>query len=965
MLSLLEVRCGTADKSHENRFFRYFASQVKDYFEKIGIDGILVGMPECKVRDNLQMDALLITDSSLTIIDFKDYDNCVVNLPDDSDFERGQWTTDKDFYVRGGSSRNPYAQLMRQRGWLKEILDRFCRHKVGDFDATHITSMVCFTGNITIHGGIPGWAKLKFFIADAESFLGQLYDIANVRSAGLLQSDFATNMFDRLFEAQPFECDIKPNSPFETSGKDEPLLAITSEHVIESSVQDLSAIQDFFASEDDILIVSSISSSERAALALAAQEQAHDADFRDALILSSTKLAGDNLCVGLPLDGSVYHEIYDFSSRTKDKNGIDHIGLSTASAYYSLRYDDEATFPAGEAHADPVKADYRIAFIVCESQLVSSSAWLDGPVVFGSGRLLDDILSYLSINGDNKGRNKVVFIGDDCQLGANSYSASSMHKEAYPQDLSVATLSIPFVKACQDCTELQMQLASSIREEDTSLLCIDPSSVMPRIASREEEPTLIEDASTNWRTHKIIAYTNEQANQLNRYIKRSVIRNGNNLCAGDVLLFNGQFEAVACDPLQDEFPTRPIRNGEFATVTSVSGLPLVFPIVSSAEDEDESFLTLIPIRFVPEGSTEEYEALVIKEYLEAPKAELSDAQEIAIRIRLDEIEREERERTVFGPGNPWFEAMVREGNYYEQTDPQGVKSYRLASDHRKLTPHEEAYRRETLRRLNSPGTEYYRIANAARARFGWAVTAHKAQSYYWDDVTLSASAQGLGRHSTQYFRFLYTGASRARHNLSIVRWKDVTPFDETHIVSSPDKAQPSTQKRALFQVGDTTPAETILAVLEELDLGGATISHVGSSNYQERFEINRDEQSVTVAFSYNKKNEVGSPVRQKGDTELFLDVKNAIEVISEPASNSTRMTAAYRYLVGLLGEGASIKVTRCTAYRDELAIEVNGDRCAAAAYYNSKGLVTRLDMLSGSREAFEEVARAIERISIE
>ena len=71
---MLEVRCGTADKSHENKFFRYFASQVKDYFERISIKGLLVGMPGCKVRDNLQMDALLITDSSLTIIDFKDYD---------------------------------------------------------------------------------------------------------------------------------------------------------------------------------------------------------------------------------------------------------------------------------------------------------------------------------------------------------------------------------------------------------------------------------------------------------------------------------------------------------------------------------------------------------------------------------------------------------------------------------------------------------------------------------------------------------------------------------------------------------------------------------------------------------------------------------------------------------------------------------------------------------------------------
>lgn len=67
------VKYGQADKAHENEFFRYFAKSVKAYFDKKGIRACLLGMPTCLVNDRLQIDALLITSKTLTIIDFKDY----------------------------------------------------------------------------------------------------------------------------------------------------------------------------------------------------------------------------------------------------------------------------------------------------------------------------------------------------------------------------------------------------------------------------------------------------------------------------------------------------------------------------------------------------------------------------------------------------------------------------------------------------------------------------------------------------------------------------------------------------------------------------------------------------------------------------------------------------------------------------------------------------------------------------
>ena len=956
---VLEVRCGTADRSHENRFFRYFASQLKGHFDSIGKDGILVGMPECKVRDNLQIDALLITDSSLTIIDLKDYDDCEVVLPDEADFERGRWETNRGFYVRGGSSRNPYSQLMRQRSLLKEILDRFCRHKIAEFDAGHITAMVCFSGKVDVSGNIPGWAKLKFFIADSRSFLERIYDITNVRQVGLLGSEFATRMFDMLFDAQAYECDIRPSAPFSEGPAYNPGVDAEQASIACPDDDNQVLLSEFFASDQDVLILSAFDRFDRITLALSAQEEALNAGFTEAMILSPTKLAGDNLCEGLSLDGSIYHEIYDFSSRVVDNEGVQHISLGTLRNGYSLRYEDGGLPLAAEDGDLSSRENERTAFIICESQLVTSNAWLDGQVVFGSGRLLDDLLEYLSIDGGNSGRNKVVFVGDDCQLGASSLTASSMHHEAYSQDLSVRESVIQPREKTETASSLPERLAAGIRQGKRSLLVLD-SGADPHLATdREAERRLIEDVSANWRSHKIVAYTNEQASNLNRYIKRTVLRNGGRLQVGDVLLFSRQFVATSCDPLKDDFPTRTIRNGEFATVTFVEGMPLCLEVPATGDGPEES-LTLLRVRFVLEGSSDEYEARIIKEYLEGAKADLSEAQEIAIRFRLSELEREARAKNPFGAGNPWFDSMVAQGNYVKEPDGSGGERYRQKSDRRKLTPQERSYRREILAKLESPGTEYFQILNAAMARYGWAVTAHKAQSYVWDNVTLSASAPTLGRHSEQYFRFLYTGASRARNSLSIVRWRDITPFEETTFETDATGAQHEQKRQSLFQIGSgETPSEAIFSRFASLGIDGLLVEHVASSNYQERFKVARGDKEAVIAFSYNKKREVGSLTRQKGDPEVFLEVKRGMESLGPAQNVATPMLQAYRYLESIMDEGAEVKVTRSTAYRDEIRIVCGGHSCCAVAYYNSKALVTRLEMRSGDREAFESAVGAI------
>ena len=931
---MLEVRCGVADRSHENRFFRYFASEVKNQFEKLGFDGILIGMPECKVQEKLQIDALLITDSTITIIDFKDYDDCTVTLPDESDFERGRWTTNNDVVVKGGSSPNPYTQLRLQRRRLREILEIFCRHKTANFDPRHITSMVCFTGKISVQGSVPGQAKLTFSIADGESFLERLYDIVNVKSVGLLGSAFVQEMLPKLFDAPAYECELHPNKP-----------AIVPVEKTAPQVEDsyLEKLEDFFASEDDVFVVRSTDCKKRLESALAAREAAHDAGFMETKILSPTKLVGDNLCADIIPDGSLYSEIYDFRSMFHDEDlDVDRVPVGTAPDKFFLSGDDDI----------PKPIDTRLAFVIYEGQLITDSAWTDDNVIFGSGRLLSDTLAYLSMGPQNNGMNKIVVIGDDCQLGASSKSSSCLYPDAYPDELSVTCADLSSGTACGDIERACGYVADCIHKSDHSLLSLRGfSSGVSVIDTAEEERSVIKDAVDNWRGHKIITYTNAQANRLNLYIKQSILCNGKGLAPRDIIVFNEQFDAISSDPFASAQPIKPIRNGEFAQVASV-GEPILFLPDQNGDDADS--VTLVPITFVLEGTREELETCVFLEYLYSDKAEVSGAQAQAIRIKMAEIEKEYYRQHPFDQGNPFYEEMISEGQFASMKREDGSVQYRDSSDKRKLTPQERQYREDARRRLNSAGSPYFRLKNIAKARFGWCLTAHKSRSYIWSEVTLSSNAE-MGKNSDGYFRYLYTAASRAKDHLNIVRWEDVSPFGKTVFDSEPSNARKKLKREIILKASSVETLGDELRAVVIKATSDLKPNHHASTKWREAYRFENAGHEAIVAFDYNKNAEVFAPRLEKGDGAFLSLLSERLKGEGPSISVESSMMPIYEYISNLEPGQISIEINKSLPYQDEIAVKWTDLSFCAVVHHGTEKLISRIELQYGSREAFNHL----------
>jgi hypothetical protein len=138
-------------------------------------------------NDWFKPDALLVTHNSVLIVDFKNFDNVVVHLPDESSYFSGEWSAEKPsgsprfIAVRGGASENPFAQLQKQSKWLKEILNSLGTD-------VPVLTRVLFTGDVQIDGEIPGRYKAFFGISNKYDYPSVITDGVNITSPNRLDN---------------------------------------------------------------------------------------------------------------------------------------------------------------------------------------------------------------------------------------------------------------------------------------------------------------------------------------------------------------------------------------------------------------------------------------------------------------------------------------------------------------------------------------------------------------------------------------------------------------------------------------------------------------------------------------------------------------------------------------------------------------------------------------------------------
>ena len=89
-----------------------------------------------------------------------------------------------------------------------------------------------------------------------------------------------------------------------------------------------------------------------------------------------------------------------------------------------------------------------------------------------------------------------------------------------------------------------------------------------------KQTAILEAAYKDPNNNKILVYTNEQANQINLFIKKQIAQNGSSIGVGDIIVFNSTIKAHPLKRINEDvsfnydWPKR-IDNGSFAKFISV------------------------------------------------------------------------------------------------------------------------------------------------------------------------------------------------------------------------------------------------------------------------------------------------------------------------------------------------------------------------------------------------------------
>jgi len=136
-------------------------------FNDLKIEGLLIGSPVCEIDERLQIDALLITQNVVCIIDFKNYEGKII-LPDEKNFELGLWRSFNGEHIKGGAYINPYIQLKNQKAKFDNIFNNFIKSNLSPGDRLnpkHIVLILCFQKEVAIDKEIPKSKELFFFLS--------------------------------------------------------------------------------------------------------------------------------------------------------------------------------------------------------------------------------------------------------------------------------------------------------------------------------------------------------------------------------------------------------------------------------------------------------------------------------------------------------------------------------------------------------------------------------------------------------------------------------------------------------------------------------------------------------------------------------------------------------------------------------------------------------------------------------
>lgn len=387
---------------------------------------------------------------------------------------------------------------------------------------------------------------------------------------------------------------------------------------------------------------------------------------------------------------TVHSEVYSFS-KVEGIEGPDYRGIEAVNKNGQISMQFSTRNPDSE--------DNKLIYIIDEASMLSGHLSTDNKFAsYGSGILLDDLFTVA-------GKNKIIFVGDPCQLPpvkqtfSPALDAEWLAKKQR-QAISFTLKTIERTNASNDILKLAGAVRTMSQQETIARQQKLPAARLNNVKLYSTDKELFTAYLKRYRENGIngvlaIARSNKMVQLINQAMRRDLFGNKNiPLQIGDVLLVT-----------QNNY-TVPLTNGDFVTITHLG-------------------------EFKPKAGLRFQQVTV--------KAVATDL-EHTILLSLDAM------------GNI-------NGNLTDQQQTHLMIDFNRRMDSKKVKFNGEVYKK------NMRDDKYL---NCLRANYGYAVTCHKAQGGEWNDVFLFLEGNMYGMKHPELCKWWYTSITRAKQELNVV-----------------------------------------------------------------------------------------------------------------------------------------------------------------------------------------------------
>lgn len=978
---MLEIRKNRFSKPFENDFFRVFAAKLSRKFDELKLNGVLIGSPICTVSTNLQLDALLVTDTGITIIDFKNRSG-EVNLPEASDFEYGFWTapsTRKNnstpSVIQGGSgNKNPFKQIQLQKERLNTILTNIIEPSIKkgeNIEPKDTYTIVCFQQPITLVGSIPQNLRRIFYIADPNSIVKTIVDlfdvVPNEWQGKITGYKLSQNVFDgikKIFKADSYD-------PFEDSGLFADIDSINFPESQIGSEQELidaefekhrTVIEEFVKTDASMLIVNCDISSFRVEFVdkLVAtyltlnvgDTESLNIESKVCFLAPSNRHVSDSVRIGAPgFTSSLYGKLYDFEHSTIE--------------LLSNSLNEKEVFPLLDN-----KESTEMLYVIFNAHLVYNfEAGADELVKFGSGSLCNDTLKYLDVKNR---KNRVVLVNDPFFYG---HRAETIATKSVLESNSIKYLEVDLSPRPNDANKKNIAgLIKNLAQKQFSNFSFNKNQNIVSVKGEDFKRRLENLCSQNI-INDVTILTREKSDNkgINSWIRKTKGVTSKEIQKGDVIwIKNSALVPEEIDPFS--IP-KMVLAGDIGEVLEICGrFSFSSPKYTFAGIEVTKCkvrlkeYNSIRILYVSTVSVDDVSnSSELKKHIQIRRREIVDGYLVDNKIEIKDILQPQefldyvhQKKQICEP-DELFEIGAEE--FDEEKFSKKIKKL----DARwKINKRKEQYVKDELQKdINS---EYFKISHLVHFDFAWAVCLKSCYGYRFDETYLVEFTSAL-KNMLRFHQFLYSAVG-CSDKMNIHNFSSINPwFSINTVLAVENIPKISESSQVLVQIKDIEVDEKDRFIMEKYNLTELDLRHsilcrwvldklegktkfilkrIEHFQYLEKYYFaNGDEEQVLI-LSYNKTWQIKAP-SNNDDSEVYrcvietFDSANSAPYLFIQKEN-WQMEQLSKLQASLQLRGAFIYDISHAEWRFEIKVLSGRDNCSFQLFYNKSGFFSNMNI---------------------